>query len=116
MSLLAEDLLKASAALQVTAIDFSEPAIQHMVERQQQAHHLDEKRVDYLCMDALNLSTLADNSFDCIVEKGTLDALLTNECVIGSVSEDFLKAFEANLNKRESLAAKILDARSTTAK
>jgi glutathione S-transferase len=44
------------------------------------------------------------------------DALLTNEYVIGSVSEDFLEVFEANLYKKESLAAKILDARSTTAK
>jgi glutathione S-transferase len=44
------------------------------------------------------------------------DALLTNEYVIGSVSEDFLEVFEANLYKRESLAASILDARSMTAK
>ena len=47
--------------------------------------------------------------------KAWSNALLMNESVIGSVSEDFMEVFEANLYKRESLAAKILDKRSTAA-
>jgi glutathione S-transferase len=47
--------------------------------------------------------------------KAWSDALLKNEYVVGSVSEDFLEVFEANLYKRDSLAAKILDQRSATA-
>ena len=34
--------------------------------------------VEYLCMDATKLK-FEDNSFDLVVEKGTLDALLTDE-------------------------------------
>ena len=47
--------------------------------------------------------------------KAWSDALLKNEYVVGSVSEDFLQVFEANLYKKESLAAKILDKRSAAA-
>ena len=35
-------------------------------------------------------------------------ALLQNEAVIGSVSEDFLEVFEMNLHRRETLAGQIL--------
>ena len=47
--------------------------------------------------------------------KAWSDALLKNEYVVGSVSEDFLKVFEDNLYKKKSLAAKILDKRSAAA-
>ena len=47
--------------------------------------------------------------------KAWSNALLMNESIVGSVPEDFMEVFEANLYKRESLAAKILDKRSTAA-
>ena len=82
MSLLSEELLKHQVANKVTSIDFSEPAIQHMVERQatnvEVVSALQGSSVEYLCMDATKLK-FEDNSFDLVVEKGTLDALLTDE-------------------------------------
>jgi ubiquinone/menaquinone biosynthesis C-methylase UbiE len=82
MSLLSEELLKHQVANKVTSIDFSEPAIQHMVERQatnvEVVSALQGPSVEYLCMDATKLK-FEDNSFDLVVEKGTLDALLTDE-------------------------------------
>ena len=47
--------------------------------------------------------------------KAWSDALLANEAVVGSVSEDFSEVFNVSLHKRESLAAKILDQRSAAA-
>jgi glutathione S-transferase len=47
--------------------------------------------------------------------KAWSDALLNNEAVAGSVSDDFSEVFNVNLHKRESLAAKILDQRSAAA-
>ena len=46
--------------------------------------------------------------------KAWSDALLENEYVIGSVSQDFDAVFEANLYKKKSLASQILTNRSTT--
>ena len=43
------------------------------------------------------------------------NALLSNESVINSVSEDFAAVFETNLYKRDSLAAKILSKRNAVA-
>ena len=47
--------------------------------------------------------------------KAWSDALLVNEAVVGSVSEDFSEVFDVSLHKRESLAAKISDQRSAAA-
>ena len=83
MSLLSEELLKHQLVSKVTAIDFSKPAIQHMVERQRTEVDVTEllhgTPVVYIEMDATNLS-FDNNTFDFIVEKGTIDALLTDEC------------------------------------
>ena len=47
--------------------------------------------------------------------KAWSEALLKNDFVSGSVSEDFPEVFEANLYKRETLASKILDQRHAAA-
>ena len=47
--------------------------------------------------------------------KAWSEALMKNESIVGSVSEDFFELYEANLHNRESLAGKVLDKRSTAA-
>ena len=47
--------------------------------------------------------------------KAWSDALLSNDAVINSVSEDFDEVFRESLYKRESLAAQILDEQSAAA-
>ena len=47
--------------------------------------------------------------------KAWSDALLSNDAVINSVSEDFDEVFRESLHKRESLAAQILDEQSAAA-
>ena len=84
MSLLSEELLTNKiVSTKMTAIDFSEVAIAHMVERQCSKNQhknstTDTSVVQYLVMDATKLK-FEDDSFDLVIEKGTLDALLTDE-------------------------------------
>ena len=72
MSLLSEELLVHKIASKVTAIDFSDVAIEHMRKRSSSVG------LEYIWMDATGLK-FKDHSFDFVIEKGTLDALLTDE-------------------------------------
>ena len=82
MSVLSEELLTHQFVNLITAIDFSSPAILHMLERQSNnvdvIEALQGKAVNYLEMDATKMS-FDEKTFDLIIEKGTLDALLTDE-------------------------------------
>ena len=54
----------------ITSIDFEDAVIKKMNNR--------EKPIEYLCMDATNMSGFEDGKFDYAIDKGTLDALCTD--------------------------------------
>ena len=81
----------------MTAIDYSMPAIAH--QRRMNCHNQDtftfthtgsnatgKCTLSYKCMDATRLEgqEFADGSYDLVLEKGTLDALLTDETELES--------------------------------
>jgi SAM-dependent methyltransferase len=62
-----------SGRMHVTNIDFSEPVIEEM-----RAKTLQKKHMQWEVMD-MTAMTFADESFDCVFDKGALDALMSND-------------------------------------
>jgi SAM-dependent methyltransferase len=60
---------------QVTSVDWSAAAVEKCRERDRYMHGL-----DYLCLDASDMSVFPDASFDYVVEKGCLDTIF---CSLG---------------------------------
>ena len=117
MSLLSEELLTNKIVSQVTAVDFSAVAIAHMIERQHTRNQpkkntTDASVVQYLVMDATKLK-FENDSFDLVIEKGTLDALLTDESEPSKPNEPN-EANEANEAGEKTQENERIDATSST--
>mmetsp|Transcript_544 Transcript_544/g.704 ORF Transcript_544/g.704 Transcript_544/m.704 type:complete len:253 (+) Transcript_544:167-925(+) len=54
----------------LTCIDISPIVVSHM-----QTRYKEREGLDYICMDVRKMAAFPDNSFDAIIDKGTMDAL-----------------------------------------
>jgi EEF1A lysine methyltransferase 4 len=59
----------------IVNIDYSDNVIQHM----QQLHSIDRPQMQWRVMDMTDLSSFPDASFDVVLDKAAMDALLTQE-------------------------------------
>ena len=62
-------------------IDISPVAIKQMKEK-----HADKKSLNWKVMDAIKLD-FPDETFDCIIDKGTMDSILCGEASTGNVAK-----------------------------
>ncbi|KAL6620195.1 hypothetical protein ACP70R_035334 [Stipagrostis hirtigluma subsp. patula] len=69
-SLLSEDMAK-DGYQDIVNIDISSVVIEQMREK-----HADVPQLTYMQMDVRDMSVFGDESFDCVLDKGTLDAMM----------------------------------------
>ncbi|XP_044974263.1 EEF1A lysine methyltransferase 4-like isoform X1 [Hordeum vulgare subsp. vulgare] len=72
-SLLSEDMVK-DGYQNIVNIDISSVVIEHMKEK-----HMDIPQLTYMQLDVRDMSFFGDGSFDCIIDKGTLDAMMCGD-------------------------------------
>jgi len=77
-STLSEDLWN-DGWMSVTNVDYSEVAVNYMRKR-----NTTKEGMEYLVMDVKRMSALDSGTYDCIIDKGCVDALF---CTIGSISD-----------------------------
>lgn len=72
-SLLSEDMVK-DGYQNIANIDISSVVIEQMSEK-----HMDIPQLTYMQLDVRDMSFFGDGSFDCIIDKGTLDAMMCGD-------------------------------------
>jgi len=72
-SLLSEDMVK-DGYQDIVNIDISSVVIEQMKEK-----HKDIPQLTYMQLDVRDMSLFGDESFDCIIDKGTLDAMMCGD-------------------------------------
>ncbi|XP_037469645.1 EEF1A lysine methyltransferase 4-like isoform X3 [Triticum dicoccoides] len=72
-SLLSEDMVK-DGYQNIVNIDISSVVIEQMKEK-----HTDIAQLTYMQLDVRDMSFFGDGSFDCIIDKGTLDAMMCGD-------------------------------------
>ncbi|XP_040380229.1 EEF1A lysine methyltransferase 4 isoform X1 [Oryza brachyantha] len=72
-SLLSEDMVK-DGYEEVVNVDISSVVIEQMREK-----HVDIPQLTYFQMDARDMSYFGDETFDCVLDKGTLDAMMCGD-------------------------------------
>ncbi|KAM0922002.1 hypothetical protein ACQ4PT_006473 [Festuca glaucescens] len=72
-SLLSEDMVK-DGYEDIVNMDISSVVIEQMKEK-----HMDVPQLTYMQMDVRDMSLFADGSFDCVIDKGTLDAMMCGD-------------------------------------
>ncbi|XP_047095451.1 EEF1A lysine methyltransferase 4-like isoform X2 [Lolium rigidum] len=72
-SLLSEDMVK-DGYEDIVNMDISSVVIEQMKEK-----HMDIPQLTYMQMDVRDMSLFADGSFDCVIDKGTLDAMMCGD-------------------------------------
>ncbi|KAF6984563.1 hypothetical protein CFC21_002549 [Triticum aestivum] len=72
-SLLSEDMVK-DGYQNIVNIDISSVVIEQMKEK-----HMDFPQLTYMQLDVRDMSFFGDGSFDCIIDKGTLDAMMCGD-------------------------------------
>ena len=95
----------------IVNMDYSSVVISNM-----QTKHTSLEGVEWIVMDAMDMSEFPPSSFDVVLEKGTLDALLVAERDPWKLSSDAEAVVDTILRQVNSLLERLLVSKSHMAK